>query len=226
MEGTSKTDPEESDRASKLRKKREYNCIAQREFRRRRKERLIKLGASQSITVAAQAKEIDHLRTQNGELRVENETLKSQLHGSSCCFHNNMALLPVVPPTGHDTPFIAFSASSILKSMTSDGSIMDVPVTPNMPPVIQPALASAMLPGARQSPSNMYGMQYSVAHSAGSPHGLAGGVDFSAVASGSSSLFPGPDNDSSFVPWEEFGPWVSIAGVSMRGEVNDDKRAV
>jgi hypothetical protein len=151
---------------------------------------LVKLDASQSITVAAQAKEIYHLRTQNGELRVENETLMSQLYGSGWCFHDDMALPPVVPPTGHHTPFIAFSASSILESMTSDGSIMDAPGTPNIPPVNQPALTSAMLPGAMPSPSNMHGMQYSMAHSAGSrgsPHDLAGGVNFSAVASGSSS---------------------------------------
>ncbi|OBT60267.1 hypothetical protein VE03_10349 [Pseudogymnoascus sp. 23342-1-I1] len=71
---------------------------------------------------------------------------------------------------------------------------MDAPGTPNMPPVNQPALTSAMLPGAMPSPSNMHGMQYSMAHSAGSrgsPYDLAGGVNFSAVASGSSSLFPG-----------------------------------
>ncbi|KFY25851.1 hypothetical protein V493_04415 [Pseudogymnoascus sp. VKM F-4281 (FW-2241)] len=195
-----KSDVEESDEAKKLRKKREYNRIAQREFRRRRKDRMTKLEESQSVTVTEQGNEIYYLRRQNEELRAQNELFKAQLFGNSWQGNANMALPPVVPSSSsrHQSTSICSSASSILESMSNDGSIMNALGTPNMLPVNQLAMTSSMLPsavqafaGAMPSSGNMQGMQYSMAHPTGSrasPQDNSGNVDFSAVASGSSSF--------------------------------------
>ncbi|KFY82490.1 hypothetical protein V500_10511 [Pseudogymnoascus sp. VKM F-4518 (FW-2643)] len=191
---------EETEESRKLRKKREYNRIAQREFRRRRKDRMTKLEESQSVTVTEQGQEINYLRRQNGELRALTELLKSQLFGNGWQGNANMALPPVVPSSSSSRRHASSSsASSIMESMTSDGTIMDaLETTSDMLPVNQLAMTSSMLPsamhafaGTMPSSSNMQGMQYSMVHPAGSrgsPQDISGSIDFSAVASGSSSF--------------------------------------
>lgn len=63
-------------------RKREYNRLAQREFRRRRKEHLKNLEQSQKEQSSEKLEEIERLRYQNSELRRENEALKAQIYGS------------------------------------------------------------------------------------------------------------------------------------------------
>ncbi|OBT64611.1 hypothetical protein VE03_06358 [Pseudogymnoascus sp. 23342-1-I1] len=187
---------EESEEAKKLNRKREYNRIAQREFRRRRKERMTKLEESQSVTVTEQGQEIQYLRRQNYELRANNELLRAQIYGNNMQGNANMALPPVVPSSRRQT---GSSASSIMETMANDGAMMDaLGMAPDMLPAHHLAITSSMLPGAIQafagtipSSGNMQGMHYSMAHPAGSrgsPQDISGSIDYSAVASGSSSF--------------------------------------
>ncbi|KAI9779340.1 MAG: hypothetical protein M1839_007448 [Geoglossum umbratile] len=69
------SDPDREER------KREYNRLAQREFRRRRKEHLKNLEQLQKEQKSEQSDEIERLRAQNAELRRENETLRAQMYG-------------------------------------------------------------------------------------------------------------------------------------------------
>lgn len=158
-----------------------------------------KLEESQSITVTEQAVEIQFLRKQNDDLRLQNENLMARLFGIGWQSNANLALPPVVPSSSRrQRSSVASSASSIMESMTNDGSIMDALGTgSDMLPVNQLAMTSSMLPSAMQafagtmpSSNNMQIMQYSMAHPAGSrgsPQDIPGGLDFNAVASGSSS---------------------------------------
>lgn len=157
---------------------------------------MTKLEESQSITVTEQGQEINFLRRQNSDLRTQNEVLKTQLFGNNWQANPHVAVPPVVQSSRRHTS-VASSASSILESMTNDGSIMDALGSPNMLPANQLAITSSMLPSAVQafagtmpSQGNMHGVHYSIGHPAGSrgsPQDLAGDFDFSAVASGSLS---------------------------------------
>lgn len=161
---------------------------------------MTKLEESQSVTVTEQGQEINYLRRQNGELRALTELLKSRLFGNGWQGNANMALPPVVPSSSSSrrhASSIDSSASSIMESMTSDGTLMDtLGSASDMLPVNQLAMTSSMLPSAMQafagtmpSSSNMQTMQYSMAHPAGSrgsPQDISGSIDFSTVASGSS----------------------------------------
>ncbi|APA14701.1 hypothetical protein sscle_13g094710 [Sclerotinia sclerotiorum 1980 UF-70] len=69
--------------ADKEERKREYNRLAQREFRRRRKEHLKNLEQAQKEQSSEQSEEIERLRYQNDELRRENEALRAQIYGST-----------------------------------------------------------------------------------------------------------------------------------------------
>ncbi|KAH0551064.1 hypothetical protein GP486_007586 [Trichoglossum hirsutum] len=69
------SDPDREER------KREYNRLAQREFRRRRKEHLKNLEQLQKEQKSEQSDEIGRLRVQNAELRKENEALRCQIYG-------------------------------------------------------------------------------------------------------------------------------------------------
>ncbi|OBT60227.1 hypothetical protein VE03_10383 [Pseudogymnoascus sp. 23342-1-I1] len=186
----SKTDRKESDKARKASKRKEYNRIAQREFRQRRKQKLIELEASQSITFVEQIKEIHRLRTQNDGLRVENEFLKSQLYDPNWCFRNNIALPPVVPPTEHHTPSIVSFAPSILEPATSDGLIWDTWDTQQA--ASKPARPDLGDASRRHAISEQY-VRRAIPHGASSEFGgshfnLEGEVDFSMIASSSSSF--------------------------------------
>ncbi|OBT83111.1 hypothetical protein VE02_09061 [Pseudogymnoascus sp. 03VT05] len=193
-----RSDLEETEEEKKLRKKREYNRVAQREFRRRRKDRMTKLEQTQSVTVTQQSSEIFHLRRENDDLRAQNEILKAQLYGSGWYSNEGMAVLPAVPSSSsrRHNPSTASSAPGILESMTSDGTMMEVLGAPNILPANQLAMTSSMLPSAMQAfagtmpPSgNMQNMQYSAGYPAGSRGGHqdnSAAFDFSAVASESS----------------------------------------
>ncbi|OBT51932.1 hypothetical protein VE04_08943 [Pseudogymnoascus sp. 24MN13] len=175
-----RSDVEETEEEKKLRKKREYNRVAQREFRRRRKDRMTKLEQTQSVTVTEQNNEIFHLRRQNQDLRAQNEMLRAQVFALR---------LRLGPQRRH---------GRILESMTSDSSMIEVLGTPNILPASQLAMTSSMLPsamnafaGTMPSSGNMQGMQYPTGYPAGSragPQDNSGAYDFSSVAAGTSTF--------------------------------------
>ncbi|KAI9843355.1 MAG: hypothetical protein M1837_006481 [Sclerophora amabilis] len=74
------SDQNPSDREER---KREYNRNAQREFRRRRKEHLKNLEQLQREHSSEQSDEVERLRAENSQLRRENESLRTQVYGSS-----------------------------------------------------------------------------------------------------------------------------------------------
>ncbi|OAF60856.2 hypothetical protein VC83_02734 [Pseudogymnoascus destructans] len=160
---------------------------------------MTKLEQTQSVTVTEQSNEIYNLRRQNEELRAQNEFLKAQVFGSGWQCNEGTALPQTVPSMSsrRHKPAVA-SASSILESMTNDGTMMEVLGTPNILPANQLAMTSSMLPsamnafaGTMPSSGNMHGMQYSMGHPAGSRAGAqdnSGAFDFGAVASGSSTF--------------------------------------
>lgn len=157
---------------------------------------MTKLEQTQSVTVAEQGNEILYLRRQNEELRAQNQILKAQMYGSGWQSNEGMALPSAVPSSSlRHKPSVA-SAPGILESMTNDGAMMEVLGTPNILPANQLAMTSSMLPsamnafaGTMPSSGNMQGMQYPMGNPAGLrgvPQDNSGGVDYSAVASGSS----------------------------------------
>lgn len=115
-------------------RKREYNRLAQREFRRRRKEHLKNLEQAQKDLSTEKAEEIDRLRYQNEELRRENNALRARIYGSpsSSC--------QVVPTTSiHDNRQYSLSPSnsgaSISATSSPSGAIVgsDFTNTGNLP---------------------------------------------------------------------------------------------
>lgn len=73
--------------ADKEERKREYNRLAQREFRRRRKEHLKSLEQAQKEQSSERAEEIQRLRFQNEELKRENDALRAQIYSTSSTGH-------------------------------------------------------------------------------------------------------------------------------------------
>ncbi|EHK98836.1 hypothetical protein M7I_5345 [Glarea lozoyensis 74030] len=87
--------------ADKEERKREYNRLAQREFRRRRKEHLKNLEQAQKEQSTEQSEEIERLRYMNDELRRENEALRAQVYGSSSSSHAMLSAPIMAPHDGH-----------------------------------------------------------------------------------------------------------------------------
>ncbi|RAL65187.1 hypothetical protein DID88_001293 [Monilinia fructigena] len=104
--------------ADKEERKREYNRLAQREFRRRRKEHLKNLEQAQKEQSSEQSEEIERLRYQNDELRRENETLRAQLYGST----SQSILLQPVGQIPSDHRQYSLSPSISGASMSNAGS--------------------------------------------------------------------------------------------------------
>ncbi|KAA8567204.1 hypothetical protein EYC84_010252 [Monilinia fructicola] len=104
--------------ADKEERKREYNRLAQREFRRRRKEHLKNLEQAQKEQSSEQSEEIERLRYQNDELRRENETLRAQLYGSA----SQSILLQPVGQIPSDHRQYSLSPSISGASMSNAGS--------------------------------------------------------------------------------------------------------
>ncbi|PQE06505.1 Aryl-alcohol dehydrogenase protein [Rutstroemia sp. NJR-2017a WRK4] len=105
--------------ADKEERKREYNRLAQREFRRRRKEHLKNLEQAQKEQNNEQSEEIERLRYQNDELRRENEALRAQLFGTTS---QGLLLAPVGGQLPTDHRQYSLSPSISGASMSNAGS--------------------------------------------------------------------------------------------------------
>ncbi|EDO04220.1 predicted protein [Sclerotinia sclerotiorum 1980 UF-70] len=141
--------------ADKEERKREYNRLAQREFRRRRKEHLKNLEQAQKEQSSEQSEEIERLRYQNDELRRENEALRAQIYGSTS---QGLLLQPLGPISSDHrqyslSPSISgasiSNASSPPASLSSD--MMSMGSMPMTTAMISPSTISmAMLPYDRK----------------------------------------------------------------------------
>ncbi|RKF64019.1 putative transcription factor bzip [Erysiphe neolycopersici] len=75
-------------------RKREYNRLAQREFRRRRKEHMKSLEQAQKELSSERAEEIERLRLQNEELKKENSALRAQIYNSTSTIPQLLSTAP------------------------------------------------------------------------------------------------------------------------------------
>lgn len=98
-------------------RKREYNRLAQREFRRRRKEHMKSLEQAQKELSSERAEEIERLRLQNEELRKENSVLRAQIYNSTI---TNQQYLPT--SSSFDSRQYSLSPSISCNSMSGAGS--------------------------------------------------------------------------------------------------------
>lgn len=129
--------------ADKEERKREYNRLAQREFRRRRKEHLKNLEQAQKEQNSEQSEEIERLRYQNDELRRENEALRAQIYGSSSSSSHLMSA-PVSVPSISNTRQYSLSPSISGTSISGAGS-PPASLGSDMMPMAALSLTSSML---------------------------------------------------------------------------------
>ncbi|KUJ17204.1 uncharacterized protein LY89DRAFT_585760 [Mollisia scopiformis] len=107
-----------------------YNRVAQREFRRTRKEHLRSLEQAQKEQSFEQSEEIECLRCQNDELRRENEALRAQIYRQPSS-HGMLSIQMAVRPLGSDgrqyslSPSIS-AASIEFRHDANGGSIIDI----------------------------------------------------------------------------------------------------
>ncbi|KAL2067298.1 hypothetical protein VTL71DRAFT_1722 [Oculimacula yallundae] len=166
--------------ADKDERKREYNRLAQREFRRRRKEHLKSLEQAQKEQNSEQSEEIERLRYQNDELRRENEALRAQMYGSSS---SSSHLMPtsMAGPSLSDTRQYSLSPSISGTSISGAGS---PPATlgADMMPMAALSMTSSMLPpsmNAYADPSALSSQPYSMVHQSGLRHNSQSSPDSS-----------------------------------------------
>ncbi|CAL3963772.1 unnamed protein product [Diplocarpon coronariae] len=155
--------------AEKEERKREYNRLAQREFRRRRKEHLKNLEQAQREQSSEQSGEIERLRYQNEELRRENEALRAQMYASSSASSHLVSASISVPSLAGDARRYSLSPSLSGTSLSGTGS---PPATLglDMMPMAALSLTSSMLPpsmNAYADPAAFSSQPYSVVHPSG-----------------------------------------------------------
>ncbi|CZS90676.1 uncharacterized protein RCO7_06782 [Rhynchosporium graminicola] len=166
--------------ADKEDRKREYNRLAQREFRRRRKEHLKSLEQAQKEQNSEQSEEIERLRYQNDELRRENEALRAQMYGSSSSSHlmSSSIALPSFPSDARQ-----YSLSPSI-SGTSISGASSPPATLGADMISMAALSmtSSMLPPSINSyadPSALSAQPCSIVHHSGLRHNSQSSPDSS-----------------------------------------------
>lgn len=136
--------------ADKEERKREYNRLAQREFRRRRKEHLKSLEQAQKDQSSEQSEEIERLRYQNDELRRENEALRAQIYGSSSST-NGLMPNPINIPLSNDGRSYSLSPSISGTSISGAGSPPATLSSDIVPMAALSLTSSSMLPPSMQA---------------------------------------------------------------------------
>ncbi|KAI1000749.1 hypothetical protein K3495_g7448 [Podosphaera aphanis] len=160
----------ESSNIDKEERKREYNRLAQREFRRRRKEHLKNLEQAQKEQSSERAEEMERLKYMNEELRRENEALRAQVYASSSSGHLMTASI-VENPRYSLSPSISGTSISGT-SVSGKNSPPTALVGPDMMPMGGMSIASAVMPNSM----HVYGhhelstQPYSMVHSPGIHH--------------------------------------------------------
>ncbi|KAH7330308.1 hypothetical protein BKA65DRAFT_554296 [Rhexocercosporidium sp. MPI-PUGE-AT-0058] len=167
--------------ADKEERKREYNRLAQREFRRRRKEHLKNLEQAQKEQNSEQSEEIERLRYQNDELRRENEALRAQMYGSSSSSSHLMPSSMSIPSLSSDNRQYSLSPSISGTSISGTGS---PPATlgADMMPMAALSMTTSMLPpsmNAYADPSALSSQPYSMVHQSGLRHNSQSSPDSS-----------------------------------------------
>jgi hypothetical protein len=131
-------------------RKREYNRLAQREFRRRRKEHLKRLEQLQKEQSSDTAEEIERLKAQIAQLSSENDALRSQMYGG----------YGLLSPSGGGGPSSSRSLSplsmaegDLLPDLTSLDTASSISATSvaTSPFVPSPALATHPMPSQESS---------------------------------------------------------------------------
>ncbi|TVY28111.1 hypothetical protein LHYA1_G002733 [Lachnellula hyalina] len=179
--------------ADKEERKREYNRLAQREFRRRRKDHLKNLEQAQKEQSSEQSEEIERLRYQNDELRRENETLRAQLYGSST--PSSHGLIPAsmnVPSLSNEGRAYSLSPSISGTSLSGTGS-PPATMASDMMPMGALSLTSSMLSPAMQAytdPSALSTSPYSMVHPSGLRHNSQSSPESSGFRSSRSTMGP------------------------------------
>ncbi|RDL41987.1 Uncharacterized protein BP5553_01966 [Venustampulla echinocandica] len=156
--------------ADKEERKREYNRLAQREFRRRRKDHLKNLEQAQREQNSVQSEEIERLRYQNDELRRENEGLRTQLYGHSAPPSHALLAAPInVSGEGR-----AYSLSPSVSGASLPGTASPpASLASDMMPLSSLSLTSSMLVpsmSAYTDHSAMSSQPYSMVHPSGLRH--------------------------------------------------------
>ncbi|KAL5313785.1 hypothetical protein ACEPPN_018207 [Leptodophora sp. 'Broadleaf-Isolate-01'] len=176
--------------ADKEERKREYNRLAQREFRRRRKEHLKNLEQAQKEQSSEQSEEIERLRYQNDELRRENEALRAQMYGSSSSSSHLMSSSMALPPLSSDSRQYSLSPSISGTSISGTGSPPATLGADMMPMAALSMTSSSMLPpsmNAFTDPSALSSQPYSMVHQSGLRHNSQSSPDSSGLVRDSRS---------------------------------------
>lgn len=130
-------------------RKREYNRLAQREFRRRRKEHLKNLEQSQKEQSSEKLEEIERLRYQNSELKRENEALRAQIYGSPTSQQHVLSAPHPMP--SHHQQHDHSRAYSLSPSLTGSHSVSSA----GSPPAIMSNDGLMQMPNMPYSSSSM-----------------------------------------------------------------------
>ncbi|KIM95656.1 hypothetical protein OIDMADRAFT_59440 [Oidiodendron maius Zn] len=147
-------------------RKREYNRLAQREFRRRRKEHLKSLEQAKKEQSAEKLEEIEYLRYENDTLRRENEILKSQMYNSSASSSHILPTPRSVPSISEDNRAYSLSPSILVASISRTAS----PTATLESDTIGLSLSSSMLHPTMalySDPPTLSDQQYSIALQSG-----------------------------------------------------------
>ncbi|VDB89706.1 Bgt-20030 [Blumeria graminis f. sp. tritici] len=147
--------------ADKEERKREYNRLAQREFRRRRKEHLKSLEQAQKEQSSERAEEIQRLRFQNEELKRENDALRAQIYSTSSTGH-------LMSNATMDNRQYSLSPSVSGTSLSGTGSPPNL-VGPDMLPMGNLSMSASMMTPSLQAYTehDLSTQSYSLVHSSG-----------------------------------------------------------
>ncbi|KAG9247324.1 hypothetical protein BJ878DRAFT_194429 [Calycina marina] len=155
--------------ADKDERKREYNRLAQRDFRRRRKDHLRNLEQAQKEQNNEQSEEIERLRCHNDELRRENEALRAQIYGSNQS--GTSSIVPMSAPLHLPFDGRQYSVSPSVSAASSSGTCSPpASVSSDMMPLTAMSMTSSVIPHSYSDPAGLASQPYSMVHMSGFRH--------------------------------------------------------